>query len=78
MGRLLSVSIIRSLDSSCCTYLSKYDIFINQILLAYFRKTNHLEKVGKVIKYLEDQSVLNYPGGIPSSLLKTGQQWDFR
>ena len=38
----------------------------------------YLEKVGKVIEYLKAQSVLNYPGGIPSSLLQTGQQWDFR
>ncbi|XP_006834050.1 PREDICTED: trehalase [Chrysochloris asiatica] len=31
----------------------------------------------KALKYLEDIQILNYKHGIPTSLRKTGQQWDF-
>ncbi|XP_072049491.1 trehalase-like [Amphiura filiformis] len=31
----------------------------------------------KVLNYMKDLGVLDYPGGIPTSLLKTGQQWDY-
>lgn len=35
-------------------------------------------KLGKrVTKYLESRGILNYLGGIPSSLQQTGEQWDF-
>ena len=41
-------------------------------------QTNNLEKIRKVIKYLEENGSLEYPGGIPTSLIRSGQQWDFR
>ncbi|KAM4828133.1 trehalase [Thomomys bottae] len=31
----------------------------------------------KALKYLEDSQILTYQHGIPTSLLNTGQQWDF-
>ncbi|CAH1797539.1 unnamed protein product [Owenia fusiformis] len=31
----------------------------------------------KVIKYLKDEKVLDYPGGMPSSKIESGEQWDF-
>ncbi|XP_016060188.1 PREDICTED: trehalase-like [Miniopterus natalensis] len=33
--------------------------------------------VDKALKYLEDSQILTYQHGIPTSLRKTGQQWDF-
>ncbi|XP_047610314.1 trehalase-like [Phacochoerus africanus] len=33
--------------------------------------------VDKALKYLEDSQILTYHYGIPTSLRKTGQQWDF-
>ena len=33
--------------------------------------------VGRVLSYLKKENVLFYPGGIPTSLLNTSQQWDF-
>ncbi|KAM5224667.1 trehalase-like [Hipposideros larvatus] len=33
--------------------------------------------VDKALKYLEDSKILTYQHGIPTSLRKTGQQWDF-
>ncbi|XP_008061104.1 trehalase isoform X1 [Carlito syrichta] len=33
--------------------------------------------VDKALKYLEDSQILTYQHGIPTSLKKTGQQWDF-
>ncbi|XP_066216863.1 trehalase-like [Saccopteryx leptura] len=33
--------------------------------------------VDKVLKYLEDNQILTYQHGIPTSLRNTGQQWDF-
>ncbi|XP_039085303.1 trehalase [Hyaena hyaena] len=33
--------------------------------------------VDKALKYLEDSQILTYQYGIPTSLQKTGQQWDF-
>uniref|UniRef100_A0A183VGB4 Trehalase n=1 Tax=Toxocara canis TaxID=6265 RepID=A0A183VGB4_TOXCA len=31
----------------------------------------------KVVSYLCSTGVLSYPGGLPSSLIASGQQWDF-
>ncbi|XP_066109734.1 trehalase-like [Saccopteryx bilineata] len=33
--------------------------------------------VDKALKYLEDNQILTYQHGIPTSLRNTGQQWDF-
>ncbi|XP_019830465.2 trehalase [Bos indicus] len=35
------------------------------------------DDVDKALKYLEDSRILTYQYGIPTSLQKTGQQWDF-
>ncbi|XP_022369067.1 trehalase [Enhydra lutris kenyoni] len=35
------------------------------------------DAVDKALKYLEDSQILTYQYGIPTSLQKTGQQWDF-
>ena len=36
------------------------------------------EKITRVVKYLNAQHVLGYPGGIPTSMRQSGQQWDSR
>jgi len=33
--------------------------------------------VPKVVEYLKNSGALKYPGGIPTSLFQTGQQWDY-
>ncbi|XP_071957606.1 trehalase-like [Antedon mediterranea] len=35
------------------------------------------EKEEKVLNYLQKTGVLSYPGGVPTSLVNTTQQWDF-
>jgi len=43
----------------------------------YGRNTEEAKKIAtKAVAYLEKSGALNYPGGIPSSLTETGQQWD--
>ena len=36
------------------------------------------EKIRLVMKYLEDQSLFEYQGGIPTSFKQSAQQWDSR
>ena len=36
------------------------------------------EKIRPVMKYLEDQSLFEYQGGIPTSFKQSSQQWDSR
>ena len=36
------------------------------------------EKIRPVMKYLEDQSLFEYQGGIPTSFSQSAQQWDSR
>ena len=36
------------------------------------------EKIRPVMKYLEDQSLFEYQGGIPTSFKQSAQQWDSR
>ncbi|XP_072049493.1 trehalase-like [Amphiura filiformis] len=43
----------------------------------YSTDNGNAEIEGKVVKYLEKLGVLNYPGGIPTSLHDTDQQWDY-
>ncbi|XP_071506533.1 trehalase-like [Diadema antillarum] len=38
-------------------------------------KTEEIEQ--NVLHYLQDEDVLSYPGGIPTSLVRSGQQWDY-
>ena len=40
-----------------------------------FRESENREN--RVVKYIEDSQAFDYPGGIPTSLVKSGQQWDF-
>lgn len=35
------------------------------------------ERGGKAVDYLFKKGIVNYQGGVPSSLFPTGQQWDF-
>lgn len=65
-----------------------YD-FVNQKHRNYFYPTNlaplwmravnrrQIKKHGpRVLQYLRDSGALNYRGGIPASLLRSGEQWD--
>lgn len=47
-------------------------------LWAHCYDRKHRAKIGKrVVKFLENKGLLNYFGGIPTSLEQTGEQWDF-
>lgn len=63
-----------------------YDISCGQHLKIYF-DTNFFPlytgcvhdgfDCGRIADYLNRQGVLAFPGGVPSSLISSGQQWDF-
>ena len=36
------------------------------------------EKIMAVIDYMENHKAFQYPGGVPTSLVRSNQQWDFR
>ncbi|KPJ02593.1 Trehalase [Papilio xuthus] len=36
-----------------------------------------MERAPRIISYLRDSQGLDFPGGIPSSLVKSGEQWDY-
>ncbi|KAK2178980.1 hypothetical protein NP493_520g01046 [Ridgeia piscesae] len=38
---------------------------------------DRMKTVERVLQYIRNEGVLNYPGGIPTSLKNSGQQWDF-
>lgn len=40
----------------------------------YMKSKNRVEKI---INYIETSSAFDYPGGVPTSMVKSGQQWDF-
>ncbi|KAJ8927274.1 hypothetical protein NQ314_020277 [Rhamnusium bicolor] len=42
-----------------------------------FEENVRAERGHKAVEYLKKHGLLNYRGGIPASLLPTGQQWDF-
>ena len=44
-------------------------------LLFFSRKSKN--RVEKIINYIETSSAFDYPGGVPTSMVKSGQQWDF-
>lgn len=65
-----------------------YDV-VNQKHRNYFYPTNlsplwmntvsrkNMEKhAPRIVQYMRDSGALNYRGGLPSSLLRTGEQWD--
>ena len=43
----------------------------------YGLERNESYTVGKVLDYLKNVGVLTYDGGLPTSMLASGQQWDF-
>jgi neutral trehalase len=47
----------------------------NLIIYIFQSLSGHYAK--KTIKYINDEEIHNYLGGIPTSLVKTGEQWDF-
>ncbi|XP_044253283.1 trehalase-like [Tribolium madens] len=53
----------------------KRKYFYPSNLTPLWARANHQIDPKKIIKYLEQ--VLDYEGGIPASLIKSGQQWDF-
>lgn len=47
-------------------------------LVPLWVKAHHNDSViPKVLTYLNESGATSYPGGIPTSLFQTGQQWDF-
>lgn len=55
----------------------KTEFYPGNILPLILNVTSMSSKIDKVISYLEGTKVLTFPGGIPSSLEQTGEQWDF-
>ena len=55
----------------------KTEFYPGNILPLILNVTSMSSKTDKVLKYLDKTGVLTYPGGIPSSLETTGEQWDF-
>lgn len=43
----------------------------------YGQEDSRAHTVEKVINYLKKKSIINYDGGVPTSLENSGQQWDF-
>lgn len=43
-----------------------------------YRQTRNGEKVKAAVKYLKSSGAMEYPGGVPTSMEPSGQQWDFR
>lgn len=48
-------------------------LWTNAINITWCKKE---QQIDKVIKYLKTNGLLDFPGGIPSSLQNTGNQWD--
>ena len=43
-----------------------------------YQQNRLLQKIIPVINYVEKLKAFDYPGGVPTSMVKSGQQWDFR
>jgi len=54
-------------------------IFSRPLFLNFlnFKNYNTVHLVTKVLKYLNETKILNYAGGIPTTVRETDQQWDF-
>ncbi|CAG7734217.1 unnamed protein product [Allacma fusca] len=55
----------------------KTEFFPGNILPLILGIPSMTSKTAKVLAYLESEKVLSFDGGIPSSLKRTQQQWDF-
>ncbi|CAG9855039.1 unnamed protein product [Phyllotreta striolata] len=53
-----------------------YPTNISPLWTGCFNKTNKDRTVRSVLKYLQNNNIM-HPGGIPTSIEKTGEQWDF-
>ena len=43
--------------------------------ICFFRDTKQHQKASKIVDYIKAQTE-QFPGGVPTSLFKSGQQWD--
>ena len=43
----------------------------------YPSDVNEIERDDQLLDQLKSSGVLDFPGGIPNSLIKSGEQWDF-
>ncbi|CAG7834100.1 unnamed protein product [Allacma fusca] len=55
----------------------KTEFYPGNVLPLILNLPSMTKKTPQVINYLEQVGVLTFPGGIPSSLEQTGEQWDF-
>ncbi|CAG7719280.1 unnamed protein product, partial [Allacma fusca] len=55
----------------------KTDFYPGNILPLILNLPTMTNKTQVVLEYLNRMGVLDYPGGIPSSLIHSGEQWDF-
>ncbi len=44
---------------------------------SYFRDSERTIKADRIVRYLSGSQVLDYPGGVPTSTIESGEQWDF-
>ena len=42
-----------------------------------YDKSRRSQFTGAAVNYLKRQNLKNFPGGVPSTVVKTGEQWDF-
>ncbi|XP_045521591.1 trehalase-like isoform X1 [Pieris brassicae] len=54
-----------------------YPINIAPLWMGIADKEFVVENAPRILKYLKESHGLDYPGGIPTSLVKSGEQWDF-
>ncbi|XP_047517578.1 trehalase-like [Pieris napi] len=54
-----------------------YPINIAPLWMGITDKKFVVKNAPRILKYLKESHGLDYPGGIPTSLVKSGEQWDF-
>lgn len=54
-----------------------YPTNISPLLTGCFNKVGIEKRTKLIMKYLQNKNIMNYPGGIPSTVEHTGEQWDY-
>ncbi|OXA60695.1 trehalase [Folsomia candida] len=53
------------------------EFFATNVVPLWVKAHHNETAVPKIVKYFNDAKATTFPGGIPSSMAQTGQQWDF-
>nr|QWX20096.1 trehalase 2 [Henosepilachna vigintioctopunctata] len=54
-----------------------YPTNLSPFLAGCYNKTESSKITKLVMKYLHNKHIMNYPGGIPTTMKHTGEQWDY-